>query len=177
MTMKAAPEAVDDDFMNRHMGRVQNALSESRVAGGRIALLLVHSAAIDRIDALHGFHAGDTLSGSIANVLRSKALRKHDAFETLSRDEFACVLRPVSSEGVAMLAAQRVLALLATPIEFGGKSVLADVAVGIAMFPEHCIQREAIAIGFGCMRRSISHRLSINCSMRPGFAWRSNKTA
>lgn len=137
MTMKAAPEAVDDDLMNPHVGRLQTTLSEAQVAGDRVALLLVHSAAIDRIDALHGFHAGDTLSGGIANVLRSKALRKHDALETLSRDEFACILRPVSSEGVAMLAAQRVLTLLATSIEFGGKSVLADVAVGIAMFPEH----------------------------------------
>ena len=137
MTIKATPEAVEDDFMNPHVGRLQNTLSEAQVAGDRIALLLVHSTAIDRIDALHGFHAGDTLSGSIANLLRSKALRKHDSIETLSRDEFACILRPVSSEGVAILAAQRVLTLLATPFEFGGNSILADVAVGIAMFPEH----------------------------------------
>src|SRR5207237_3384154 len=54
----------------------------------------------------------------------------------LSRDEFACVLRPASSEGIAMLAANRVMALLSPPMDFNGKTVTPDPAVGIAMFPE-----------------------------------------
>jgi EAL domain-containing protein (putative c-di-GMP-specific phosphodiesterase class I) len=70
--------------------------------------------------------------------MQSKVLRESDAIETLSRDEFVCVLRPVPSEGVAMLAAQRVMTLLGTaPVAFSGESQLADIAVGIAMFPHH----------------------------------------
>ena len=42
-------------------------------------------AAVDRIDALHGFHAGDRMSHAVSQLLRSKALRKRDLIEQLSR--------------------------------------------------------------------------------------------
>ena len=121
---------------NPIVDRLQDSLAEARRVGDSVGLLLVHAAAVDRIDALHGFHAGDRMSNSVAQLLRTKALRKRDAIETLSRDEFACVLRPASSEGIAMLAANRVITLLSPPMDFSGMSVTPDAAVGIAMFPE-----------------------------------------
>lgn len=130
-----APTGKDD--VNPVVERLQHALLDAQHAGDSVGLLLVHSAAIDRIDALHGFHAGDRMSSSIARVLRDQALRKRDVIEAVSRDEFACLLRPASSEGIAMLAANRVLTLLATPMQFGHKMVAPDAAVGIAMFPQH----------------------------------------
>jgi diguanylate cyclase (GGDEF)-like protein len=115
--------------------RLQDSLAQAMRSGESVGLLLVQAAAVDRIDALHGFHAGDRMSHAIAQLLRSKALRKRDLIEPLSRDEFACILRPAPSEGIAMLAANRVMSLLAPPMEFSGKSVTPDAAVGIAMFP------------------------------------------
>jgi diguanylate cyclase len=116
--------------------RLQGALDAARDAGESIGLLLVHAAAIDRVDALHGFDVGDAMSSRIASVLKSKALRQRDLLDPLARDEFACVLRPATSEGIAMLAASRVMSLLATPMDFGGRWVVPDAAIGIAMFPE-----------------------------------------
>jgi len=145
MDDEAVSAAARDGFLNPLVGRVQSMLSEARAGGQNIALMLVHCAAIDRIDALHGFNAGDRLSNKIAGALRSRALRKNDAIEILSRDEFACILRPVSSEGVATLAAQRVMTLLgATLLDFGGISELADIAIGIAMFPDHGPDAESL---------------------------------
>ncbi|MEK7875264.1 MAG: EAL domain-containing protein, partial [Pseudomonadota bacterium] len=145
MDRDAVSAADDDGSLNPLVGRVQSMLSEARAGGEHVALLLVHAAAVDRIDALHGFNAGDRLSNRIAGVLRSKVLRKHDAIETPSRDEFACILRPVASEGVAMLAAERVMTLLGTtPLEFGGISALANIAIGIAMFPDHGADAETL---------------------------------
>ncbi len=123
------------DDRNPVVERLQRSLDESTRIGDSVGLLLVHAAAIDRIDALHGFHAGDRMSNSVAQALREKALRKKDVVEVLSRDEFACVLRPAPSEGIAMLAANRVMSVLATPMDFTGMAVTADAAVGIAMFP------------------------------------------
>jgi diguanylate cyclase (GGDEF)-like protein len=124
------------DDLNPLVQRLQTALDGSRVNGESIGLLLVHAAAIDRIDALHGFDHGDRMASSIALLLRSKALRQRDLLDSLSRDEFACVLRPASSEGVAMLAANRIMTLLASPIELDVRAILPDAAVGIAMFPQ-----------------------------------------
>lgn len=127
------PPSLDD--RNPVVERLQGSLTEAQRSGESIGLLLVQAAAVDRIDALHGFHAGDRMSHAIAQLLRSKALRKRDIIEPLSRDEFACMLRPAPSEGIAMLAANRMMSLLGPPMEFSGKSVTPDAAVGIAMFP------------------------------------------
>ena len=133
--MNGVAEVRTQDSLNPLVERLQLSLSEAHHAGEAVGLLLVHAAAIDRIDALHGFHAGDRMSANIAAVLRTQALRKRDLVEPLSRDEFACLLRPASSEGIAMLAANRVMTLLAPPMQFGGNSVAPDAAVGIALFP------------------------------------------
>jgi diguanylate cyclase (GGDEF)-like protein len=145
MDFETAVPARPDGLLNPLVARVQSLLTEAGAAGDNVALLLVHSAAVDRIDTLHGFNAGDRLSHKLAAVMRSKVLRASDAIETLSRDEFVCVLRPVSSEGVAMLAAQRIMTLLGTtPIAFGGQSTLTDIAIGIAMYPHHSADAESL---------------------------------
>jgi GGDEF domain-containing protein len=87
---QGTPEALAD--RNPVVDRLQDSLTEAQRVGDSVGLLLVHAAAVDRIDALHGFHAGDRMSNSVAQLLRTKALRKRDLIEPLSRDEFACIL-------------------------------------------------------------------------------------
>jgi diguanylate cyclase (GGDEF)-like protein len=147
MNVETAAEAGHDGAMNPLVARVQSMLSEARAHGEGVGLLLVHAGAIDRIDTLHGLNAGDKLSASIAGVLRTKVLRKRDAIEQLSRDEYVCILRPASSEGIAMLAAQRMMALLgATPLEFDGKSVWSDIAIGVAMLPDQAFDADGLMV-------------------------------
>src|SRR3954464_909435 len=100
---------VTQKHRNPVVDRLELSLSEARQTGDSIGLLLVHAAAVDRIDALHGFDAGDRMSNNVAQVLRTQALRSRDVVEPLSRDEFACVLRPAPSEGIAILAANKVM--------------------------------------------------------------------
>jgi diguanylate cyclase (GGDEF)-like protein len=132
------------EYRNPIRDRLGQMLSDARAAGDRVAVLVVHSAAIDRVDAIHGFHAGDLLSKQIEELLRFQVVRRQDVVEPIARDEFICVLRPVLSEGVAMLAVQRMLTLLAAPIEFAGKSVAADVTTGIALYPDHADSAEEL---------------------------------
>lgn len=127
-----------DRALSQFAGRVQGILSEALRTGDGIAVMIVHAAAIDRVDAHLGFQAGNELSDKIAGILRTGVLRRHDEIEILSRDEYVCILPGVSSPGIAMLAAQRAMALLGmTPLALGNTSELADVAIGIAMFPDH----------------------------------------
>ena len=90
----AATNVQNGDDVNPVVDRLQSSLDVARGSGESIGLLLVHSAAVYRIDALHGFDAGDRMSGNIALLLRSKAMRRRDLLDPLSRDEFVCVLRP-----------------------------------------------------------------------------------
>ena len=58
------------EHANPVVDRLQIPLAESERAGEPVGLLLVHAAAIDRIDALHGFHAGDRMSAMVSHLLR-----------------------------------------------------------------------------------------------------------
>jgi diguanylate cyclase len=130
---------------------LQRALTEAQGAGEAVALLLVHAAAVDRVDALRGFAAGDAVAAQILDTVQSH-LRKRDVIECVSRGQFACVLRPIASDGVAMLGACRILEALSTPMQVDGQSVGIDAAVGIAMFPRQAadagelMQRAKIAL-------------------------------
>lgn len=135
MSDPRTPQPLARDLFDPIVQSLQQALTDAQARGEPVGLMLVHAAAIDRVDASHGFHAGDQMSLHILHVLRAEVLRKRDLVHPVSRDEFACLLRPASSEGIAMLAATRVLGLLAAPIECGGKSITPDVAIGIALFP------------------------------------------
>ncbi len=143
---QAEPSAAGHNHvLNRFAGRVQSILSEAQRTGNSVAVMIVHAGAIDRVDAHSGFQVGNVLSDKIIGILRTNVLRRHDEIEILSRDEYACILPGVSSPGIAMLAAQRTMTLLGTsPLDLGSTSELADVAVGIAMFPEH--GRDAAAL-------------------------------
>jgi len=134
-----APAATTlDRLLDQFCGRLKGILAETQDTGAGVALMMVHAAGVDRVDARQGFLAGNKLADKIAGILRTKVLRKRDEIEILSRNEYICILPGVSSQGVAMLAAQRVMALLGTaPLELGTGSELADVAIGIAMFPDH----------------------------------------
>jgi hypothetical protein len=128
----------EDQSANPSVGRLQNLLLAAAASGENVGIVLVHAAAVERTDTQHGFNAGDRLSNRIRDLLQSKLLRRGDSLEILARDLYACILTPVSSPGVTMLAAHRIMALLGTtPLEPGGKAELADIAIGISMFPEH----------------------------------------
>ena len=111
--------------------------TETALPGSGIGLLLVHCGAIDQADAQRGVRAGDAVVKEIGKVLRERVLRSADMLLSLSRDEFACILDPVTSEGVAILAAQKILRVLDTPLEVDDAVIAAEPSIGIALYPEH----------------------------------------
>ncbi len=146
--MKRAAEPHDSDAVrNPLVQHVEDVLTAARLAGESVGVLLVHAAAIDRVDARHGLNAGERLSSRIEELLRARVLRKGDSVEALSRDEFACILRPMYSEGVAMLAARRIMSVLGpSQIEFSGIAEAPDVAIGIAIFPHDAADAEGLLL-------------------------------
>jgi len=138
------------------VARLQAALDEARTAGDAIAVLLVNCKGIERVDALQGYHAGDRMASAIEQRLRSEALRKRDLVEPVSRNEFACVLRPSPSEGVALLAAHRIHALLAPGVPLGAGLAPSETSIGIALFPDHGADAETIL-----QKAKIAQRLAL----------------
>ncbi len=130
--------AAHESILRQFSGRLQGILADAEAKKEGVALMMVHVSAIDRVDALHGFNSGNILSNRIARMLRTGVLRKRDEVEMLARDEYLCILPGVQSEGVAILAAQRTMAVLnGSPLDYGEGTEFADPAVGIALYPEH----------------------------------------
>jgi diguanylate cyclase (GGDEF)-like protein len=112
-------------------------IAARRADGGKLAVLLVDLGVVARIDGVWGYHAGDAARARLAAGLRSEVLREDDLVGDMARDDLACVLSAVSSSDLCLLAAEKLLRGLTTPLWFGDDEIYARPAIGIALFPEH----------------------------------------
>ncbi|HZQ74966.1 MAG TPA: GGDEF domain-containing phosphodiesterase [Burkholderiales bacterium] len=134
----------DAEIFTPLVARLDRIVAQARAAGEPLALLLVHCAGVERTDSAQGFHAGGIISNAIENLLRRQALRSEDSVEALSREEFVCIVRRSSSPSVALLAAHRIQAVLAPPLGLGNGTVPAEASIGIALYPEHAGEADAL---------------------------------
>jgi diguanylate cyclase (GGDEF)-like protein len=106
-------------------------------AGEQLALLFVDCGVVGRIDGVWGYDVGDGVRERLRARLRSEVLRAQDLIGDPGRDEFACVLLNVRGEGVALLAAEKILRTLDQPLWVDADELYARPAVGIALLPDH----------------------------------------
>jgi diguanylate cyclase (GGDEF)-like protein len=119
----------------------QAILAAGRGHGSPVVLLL----GVDRFreinDAL-GHKTGDLLLQELAGRLRAE-LRANETLARLGGDEFG-VLLPAGSTEDAMLVAGRLHASLELPFNIGGIPLEISASVGMAAYPEHGEQVEAL---------------------------------
>lgn len=108
-----------------------------RARGAQVALLFVDCGIVSRIDAVWGYELGDEVRARLRARLQSEVLRPQDLIGDAGRDEFACVLAGVQGEGIATLAAEKVLRALDQPLWVDVEELYARPAVGIALHPDH----------------------------------------
>jgi predicted signal transduction protein with EAL and GGDEF domain len=81
---------------------------------------------------------GDAVRERMRARLASEVLRERDLLGEPGRDEFACAFLDVQGgEGVALLAAEKILRTLDAPLWVDVEELYARPAVGIALFPDH----------------------------------------
>ena len=115
-----------------------DALAQTRhAAGEQLALLFVDCGVVGRIDGVWGYDVGDGVRDRLRARLKSEVLRDQDLIGDPGRDEFACALLNVRGEGVALLAAEKMLRALDQPLWVDADELYARPAVGIALYPEH----------------------------------------
>jgi len=105
--------------------------------GKHLALLLLQVGKTEQIDRQLGLQKGEAFMLRVMRRMREGVLRKQDQLGRVSRDQFACLLPRIAGEGVAILAANKVLGALEAPIPLGDRSFDTDAVIGIAVFPEH----------------------------------------
>jgi diguanylate cyclase (GGDEF)-like protein len=112
-------------------------IESHRQDGKQLALLLLQVGKVEQIDRQLGLQKGEAFMLRLTRRLREGVLRKQDQLGRVSRDQFACLLPRIAGEGVAILAANKVLGALEAPIPIGDRIFDTDTVIGIAVYPEH----------------------------------------
>ena len=115
----------------------RTAIESHRQEGKQLGLLLLQVAKVEQVDRLLGLQRGEAFMLRVTRRMREGVLRKQDQLGRVSRDQFACLLPRIAGEGVAILAANKILAALEAPIPIGDRSFAPDAVIGIAMYPDH----------------------------------------
>ena len=115
----------------------RTAIETHKQDGKHLALLLLQVGKTEQIDRQLGLQKGEAFMLRVTRRMREGVLRKQDQLGRISRDQFACLLPRIAGEGVAILAANKVLGALEAPIPLGDRSFDTDTVIGIAVFPEH----------------------------------------
>ena len=105
--------------------------------GKQLGLLLIQISKVEQVDRLLGLQRGEAFMLRVTRRMREGVLRKQDQLGRVSRDQLACLLPGIAGEGVAILAANKILAALEAPIPIGDRSFPADALIGIAVYPDH----------------------------------------
>jgi diguanylate cyclase (GGDEF)-like protein len=107
-----------------------------------LALMVLDLDGFKAINDSLGHHAGDHVLHQVASRLRA-VLREVDTVARLGGDEFALILPRTGGEG-AVLTASKLLRELRRPLVVGGRPLVVSGSFGIAWFPEHGSNSEAL---------------------------------
>ncbi|MGA0116580.1 MAG: diguanylate cyclase domain-containing protein [Burkholderiales bacterium] len=113
------------------------AIESHKKDGKQLGLLLLQVGKVEQIDHQLGLQKGEAFMLRVTRRMREGVLRKQDQLGRVSRDQFACLLPRIAGEGVAILAANKILGALQPPIPIGDRTFEVDAMIGIVVFPDH----------------------------------------
>jgi diguanylate cyclase (GGDEF)-like protein len=122
--------------------RLEEAIQLAKRQHNPLALLYLEIGQFHEINEILGHHAGDQLVQQLAQ--RLAGAEKLDELLARVGDAAFALLVPNLGADDAATAAQRLLDVLHDPVEISGLTIDAPVSAGIALFPGHGIDAEAL---------------------------------
>jgi predicted signal transduction protein with EAL and GGDEF domain len=116
---------------------VRGCIEARRESKRHLAILLIETGITGGIDAVWGYQMGDAVRDRVSAALRAEVLRAEDPLGEMGRGRLAFALTSVDDPSVALLAAEKSLRVLSTPLLVGEDEIYARPAIGIAMWPTH----------------------------------------
>jgi diguanylate cyclase (GGDEF)-like protein len=109
----------------------------------QVAVMLMDLDRFKEVNDTLGHHNGDLLLQRIAQRLQG-VLRDGETIARLGGDEFAILIPDVADRQACVHVAKRLLKTLEEPVVVGGLALQCEGSIGIALYPEHGKQVEAI---------------------------------
>jgi diguanylate cyclase (GGDEF)-like protein/PAS domain S-box-containing protein len=123
--------------------RLQNALALARRNRGRLALLFIDLDLFKSVNDTFGHAVGDVLLQEVGRRLRT-CVRESDTVARLGGDEFLVLLTGMAYPKRTVAVAEKIRACLAQPFDVGESRVTVSPSIGIAAYPEHASDHEAL---------------------------------
>ena len=135
--------SLTDDLTGLGNRRSFSAELDGTVADGRpCALLMIDLDQFKELNDTLGHHVGDELLRGVGPRL-SATMRPGDVVARLGGDEFGVLIKDADTEA-AIVAAGRLRAALGRPHALAGISLHVGASIGIAAFPEHALDANAL---------------------------------
>jgi diguanylate cyclase (GGDEF)-like protein len=110
-------------------------IAKAEAGERRVAILLIDLDKFKAINDTYGHRAGDAVLIETAARLR-QSTREKDVLARLGGDEFLVGLGELEDAAMGAKLAERMIALLLTPVLFEGKELAAGCSIGIAVYPD-----------------------------------------
>ncbi|QOJ24556.1 MAG: EAL domain-containing protein [Gammaproteobacteria bacterium] len=107
-------------------------LNDAHPSNFRKAVLIVNFERLAELDGVLGFTVVDDMLQQIAAQLRS-ALNPGDLVGITGRYQLCCLLANLLTDAHAMLAAHKIIRILAQPFAFGRRSIILAPRIGVAL--------------------------------------------
>ena len=125
--------------------RLDQALAFARRDVRRVAVLELDLDGFKAVNDRHGHRFGDAVLEEVARRL-SAVVRELDTVGRWGGDEFVLVLKEIESRDVVEDTVRRVIARLSEPIVHDGHELSVGASIGIALFPDHGDEVEALML-------------------------------
>ena len=125
------------------LDRLQQAMARCNREKDRLAVIFIDLDGFKKINDSMGHAAGDRYLVAIADRL-GKRLRAMDTLARFGGDEFVLLQNGVRSEAACLQSVERVLSMIAQPVDLGGREVHCSASLGIALFPRDAEDRETL---------------------------------
>lgn len=122
--------------------RIAQELTRAQRSAKGFAVALFDLDGFKEVNDSFGHAAGDALLAQVAQRSR-ESMRTSDTVGRLGGDEFLAILPEATREG-ALLAAEKLRASLERPYDVAGKFIRISASVGVALFPEHGRDADAL---------------------------------
>jgi len=123
--------------------RLHERIRQARRSGEGLALLFLDLDGFKPVNDELGHESGDEALREIAERF-SRVVRESDTVTRMAGDEFAVLLGPMPHPTDAHRVAEKLVAALAAPIPLSAGERRIGVSVGIALFPEHATEADAL---------------------------------
>src|SRR5262249_42230491 len=108
-----------------------------------LAVLFIDLDNFKTVNDTMGHGSGDHLLTVVARRLE-RCVRSSDTVARLGGDEFTIILTELARQGDAAVVAEKVLRVLAEPLEIKDRPVRVTASIGISLFPEDGLDSETL---------------------------------